>query len=302
MAIKTDTVAYTNTPPWRGQGVSVNKGATVAQMLKAAKLDWKVEKVPLTGPEGDEVPGHFGLRRSTDRHYFDVCGSRYIPTQNADALGFFNDFVKAGDATLELVGSLAGGSIVWGLAKLDQEFELPGSRKDKVRGYLFLGSPHIQGRSLVARMTTLRDVCNNTLSIAMRKGKNGFGDTFRMNHRNEFNEVQQDEARRVLKLAREQVKQFADDAARLAKKKMTDSAAEDFFKDIFGDGPRADRVIDAYRNAPGAMPGTAWGALNAVTYYSDHLASRTPEKRLANAWMGRTMRQKEQAFNTLLDA
>lgn len=40
--------------------------------------------------------------------------------------------------------------------------------------------------------------------------------------------------------------------------------------------------------------------LNAVTYYSDHVASRTADKRLTNAWFGRTGRDKQKALDLLL--
>jgi hypothetical protein len=58
----------------------------------------------------------------------------------------------------------------------------------------------------------------------------------------------------------------------------------------------------AYDKAPGAEPGNGWGVLNAVTYYADHIASRTADKRLANSWMGKTGNQKQQVLKALLAA
>jgi hypothetical protein len=40
--IENNEIAYTGTTPWHGLGTQVNVGATGAQMLKAAKLEWKV--------------------------------------------------------------------------------------------------------------------------------------------------------------------------------------------------------------------------------------------------------------------
>jgi hypothetical protein len=64
--------------------------------------------------------------------------------------------------------------------------------------------------------------------------------------------------------------------------------------------PRLQALMAAYVNAPGAQEGNGWGLLNAVTYYADHMASRTADKRLSNAWLGRTAGQKEKVLDKLL--
>lgn len=322
MGIRTSSIAYVkgDTAPWRsnGIGVEVAKGATVKQMLRAAKLDWTVSKRPLAylanrsdglGQDVEHFDNHFALVNSRGK-VLDVCGSRYLPTQNEAAFNFFDDLIDKGDAKMDTVGSLAGGRIVFGLAKLNEGFQLPG--KDRVEGYIFLGVPHIQGKSLIARVVFQRDVCNNTMSVAMRtSGKVAGGDVFRMNHRNEFNEVQRDKAKAVIGVAKEQVKTFAKQAQKLHKHKLDDAEtaaliAKTFQPDWDGSvenlSPKMKAIMDAHKNAPGAQPGTAWGAFNAVTYFTDHVASRSDEKRLHNAWLGRTARQKEDVLHNLLAA
>lgn len=298
MAIKTDNVAYTSNAPWRGHGIAVNKDASPTDMLKAAGLDWEVKRTPLKYDDGTDVPGFYALRKGDTNITLDIVKGRYIPTQNAPAFEFFSDFLAAGDATMEYVGSFMDGKIVWGLANLNTTFSV--GRKDPVNGYLFLALPHIKGKSVIARITTVRDVCNNSLSIALR-AKSSLAGTFRMNHRNEFNKVQQDRARNVLGMARSDIKEFGKVANDLSKAKVTTEEAAAFIAHEYQPdwdgsmdnlGPRMKQVMHAYEHAPGAQPGTRWGVINAVTYYADHLAGGD-ERRLVNSWVGRGGRQKE---------
>lgn len=309
--------SYDANVPWLGLGHNVSKAKTTKQLLKAAGIDWEVHKHPLaysTDSEYIDFKNHYALVRSSDESVLDVCGSRYIPTQNEQAFDLLMDFIHEGKATFETAGSLNRGRIVWGMAKLNTSFTLPGN--DRVQGYLFVGVPHMQGRSLIARVTTLRDACNNTISIALRTSKKtGGGDIFRMNHRNIFDAVQLERAKEVLGAARDQVGNFEKQARVLHKMKLSKNDViktlapifqpKDTYKDIIADpsimNSKLDAIMEAYTLAPGAQPGTAWGALNAVTYWADHVASRTADKRLTNAWTGRTANQKEQVLHALLE-
>lgn len=63
-----------------------------------------------------------------------------------------------------------------------------------------------------------------------------------------------------------------------------------------------DRMMDAYENAPGACPGTAYGALQGVTYYIDHFRGQDQSKRLHSAWFGQGDTMKTKAFEQLISA
>jgi phage/plasmid-like protein (TIGR03299 family) len=259
------------------------------------------------------VNGFYALVRNTDKKILDVVGSRYVPTQPHEAMEFFHEFVEAGNATLETAGSLRGGRYVWGLANLNAGFNIRG--KDEVKGYLLIACPYEQGKSLIIKVTHIRVVCMNTLSLALRDK----GLEFRMHHRQKFDNTMIEKAKDVLGLAREEFGHFERNARKLKKIKVNDEDAirvitpimspkvtEEAINDMVTDfddeaTPRIRQIMDAYNNAPGADPGTGWGILNAVTYWSDHVASRTRDKRLTNAWFGRTSRQKERVLDTLLE-
>ena len=308
MAHNVETMAYTNEVPWHGLGFSLKTAPTVKEMLKAAKIDWKVERVPMFTEDGTEVPEFAALRRSNDGKVLDVVGSRYQPVQNSEAFEFFQEFVKAGNATMETAGSLRGGKFVWGLANLKTEFKLPGN--DRVKGYVLCFNPHQQGKRMLYKTTSVRVVCNNTLDIALK----GAGNVWRMSHARTFNEAAIKEAKETLGLAREHFHDFEKTAQKLKKKtltreKMIEILALTFqpdatLKELLNDGlnRKMEMLLQINEKAPGADPGTAWGALNAVTYYADHVASRTPDKRLSNAWLGKTATQKQRVLNDLLVA
>lgn len=320
MSALVETMAYTNEVPWHGLGYRVD-GKTIKSveaMLKAAKIDWTVEKKPLFLADGTEAPAS-ALVRSIDQSILDVVGNGYVPVQNAEAFAFFHDFVEAGDATMETAGSLKNGQYVWGLANLGDAFTLRGD--DTVKGYVLVGCPHQQGRSLILKFTTVRVVCNNTLTLALNSqgAKSGKGivlPEIRRAHRRTFDRAAIKGAQAAMGLAREQLDEFAATAKTLQKKSMSRQDAIDVLQPIFAPRfdndngamtletltPRMAQLMDILEKAPGAQPDNAWGVLNAVTYYADHIAGRTDDRRLTQAWFGKTATQKEEALRVLIAA
>lgn len=318
MAHEIESMAYTNEVPWHGLGVRVDGTSSVDDMIEKAGLNWRINKVPMfyhadaedeASDNFHKVDDYYALVRDTDKKCLDVVGNHYRPVQNKDAFEFFNEFVKAGKAKMETAGSLRGGSYVWGLANLNQSFKLEGN--DEVKGYLLVASPHEAGKALIIKFTTVRVVCNNTLTLAIRSG----GKEFRMAHRCEFDESAREKAKLVLGIAREQMAEFEENAKKLKKLKLKEPKIIEVLANVYQphaqikeltsdfDGkanPSMKRVMDVLKNAPGADPTTGWGVLNAVTYYADHVASRGVDKRLVNSWFGKTANHKEMVLTDLL--
>lgn len=305
-------MAYTNEVPWHGLGFRVD-GDTIKsakQMMKAAKIDWLVEKTPVFDEHGNQINGAYQVRRVKDKQHYSIVGADYVPVQNADAFEFFTEYLEAGDATMETAGSLRNGEYVWGLARLDKSFKL--KHDDVVNGYVLVGIPHKKGKSVVIRTTSVRVVCNNTLSMALSE--------HRHSHRTAFTPDTIKKAKETLGIAREQMDEFEEVARKLQKKSMSREDVLEVLSPIFAPkvtiddlkakyqaGELADRsklgqLMGALEHAPGAQPGNAWGVLNAVTYYADHMASRSADKRLTNAWFGKTASQKTQVMEALLAA
>jgi phage/plasmid-like protein (TIGR03299 family) len=322
-----ETMAWANTVPWHGLGVKVDDNLNAQDMLKAAKLDWTVSRRPLFhGAEGDtsgtgsmdNVGDFFGLVRDSDNKVLDVIGNRYLPTQNVQAFEFFQEFVHAGSAKMDTAGSLRGGRIVWGLASLQQSFTLPG--KDKVNGYLLVALPHEQGKAIQVKFTTVRVVCNNTITMALR-GKS----EFRMSHRSLFDAKAQESAKVALGIARDQMAEQQQIAEQLVATKISRDdelmlMAKLFHDELIKEGVAVvrQRVADgdinkkmaiacaALDRAPGqkmeSALGTAWGTLNACTYAVDHQFGRGADQRLTKAWFGNGATVKAKAMAELIKA
>lgn len=316
MAHNVETMAYAGDVPWHGLGVQVSHNMTAEEMLKAAGLDWGVDLRHLYIKDAEGQPVHIGgdfraIVRDKDSKLLDVVGSRFIPTQNKDVFEFFREFVDEGKAKMETAGSLQGGRYVWALANLQASFKLRGN--DEVKGYLLASSPHQQGKALVFKFTPIRVVCNNTLTLALRSA----GHEFRMNHRNVFDEDMIINAKEALGIAREQLGEFEKNARLLQKLNLNRDEVIRILSPVFQPvedkeqleelvtdpqklNVRMNAILDANENAPGAQPGNGWGVLNAVTYYADHVASKSADKRLFNAWLGKTAGQKEKVLDLLL--
>jgi hypothetical protein len=270
------SMAYSGNVPWHGLGKKVLPDLTPEQMLYEAQLDWSVEKVPAFAVvNGENVSvGKSALVRSSDSKVLDVVGDDWNPVQNAEAFGFFADFVSEGNMEMHTAGSLKGGQMVWALAKVkDESFELFG--KDRVDSYLLFSNPHQYGKSIGIRFTPTRVVCNNTLTLSLgQDAKNGVT----VSHRTQFN-------------------------AAAVKQTMGIAYLERLFP-VLGEAKRKQRskaasaVLDLLDTQPGAEmgAGTFWQLYNGATYYVDHKMGRTDDNRMSNAWFGSGVKIKTDAL------
>lgn len=311
MAHNVETMAYAGELPWHGLGVEVPADITVPDMLIRAGLDWTVSKRKLftsdapTAEASDnlhEVKGRFALVRDSDDQTLDIVGSRYVPVQNAEALGFFTDFIRSGGMQLHTAGSLCGGQYVWALAKIAQVMKV--ASNDTLESYLLLMSPHKLGLPMIIQHTAVRVVCWNTLNAALGAGLKGGKHAYRLPHVKEFNGDVQEQAKIALGLATDQFKEFGEAARLLSKKVITEADRTEYFKRVFrldaasleergkedGDFRVIKQLEDAAVNSPGAdlktAEGTLWGAFNAVTFQVDHMAGRSRDKTVRDIWLG----------------
>ena len=339
MAHMVDTMAYAGEVPWHGLGVQVEDNLTPEEMLKVAKLDWTVSKRFMfthTTPEYNEadpefmpVDGYHVLVRDSDQKAFGPCGPNFIPTQNQDAFTFFKKFTEAGDMKMETAGSLKEGQQVWGLAKLNDGFVLPGD--DRVEGYMLVAVSHQWGKSNEIRFTPIRVVCNNTLTMAMGT-KSGFG-VFKMPHLRAFDGEIIIAAEEALGLASVKMKEYKQQAEFLTTKKYKKNDVVTFIADLLQPDLLKDQkdlekqsdirqiatrqsMVDEFKKAPAliyealeAQPGanlasskgTWWGAYNAVTFIVDHKWGYDRDSAIHNAWFGSRSKLKERALNKAIE-
>jgi phage/plasmid-like protein (TIGR03299 family) len=316
MAHEVETMAWANEVPWHGLGANVDPNVSVEEMAEAAGLNWRLVGHPIFTSVDDEIiqiPERQAWIRDSDKKVMTVTGDNWRPMQPVDTIEFMRDYVAAGAAKLETAGSLRGGKIVWGLARLNHDFEV--GRGDKVNGYVLITSPNEVGKSITVRTTTVRVVCANTMAMA----ENNSTLHYRQNHLKDFNA---DQAKMVLGNAHEQLRQAERNAKALLKLKLSisDSITKvlvPIFHPEIAESPEMmaeiempenqprilAQMIESIERAPGnkEIAGTGWATLNGVTRWADHVAGRKAETRLYNSWIGDYGRRKLEVQDKLLE-
>ena len=310
MAHNVETMAYAGEVPWHGLGKQVPSDLSPEQMLKAAELDWTVEKVPAfaTIAGKKQNVGWSALVRSSDDRILDVVSDEWNPIQNHEAFNFFEEYCRAGDMDMHTAGSLRNGQIVWALAKVKESFEL--FKGDQVDSYLLFTNPHRFGQCIDIRFTPIRVVCNNTLTLALDSSNDRM---VKKNHRGVFNA---DEIKEKLGIATDKLAKYKEMAKFLGSKRYTNDTVKQYFNDIFPSLSKKEPSLDIEKLSKGARQalevletqpganfakGSWWQAFNAVTFLTDHKLGRSADTRLQSAWFGPNKSLKIKALETAVD-
>ena len=296
---------------WHGLGARLSQVATAQEAIEAANMGWEVEmrEVFIQTPSGQfmAVPNKKAVTRMDNGKVFGVFSNGYTPLQNRDAFTFFDSVVGAGEAIYHTAGTLAGGSRIWILAKLPGDLKL--SDTDVLERYILLANSHDGSLAVTMKPTTVRVVCNNTLSVALG------GDTNKLFRAVHTSSVMQrvNQARETLGLQEAYFANVMRGIERLADERMTQAAADEFLVELFGQeenreaiSTRMQNQIDTVGNlfvkGTGNHGVNRWDMLNAVTEFVDHKRSKDADKRLDAAWFGGGKDLKQKAWNLLLPA
>lgn len=307
---------------WHGLGTVLDDHPeTAEEAIKAAGLDWKAEKRPLVARAADgtsvDVPGGFAVMRDSDKSILGVVGNRYTILQNEEAFGFFDPIIENKIGTYETAGSLMGGRRVWILAKLSGDISV-GGNDDVVNKFVLLSNTHDGKGSVVAKVTPIRVVCNNTLTAALRV-RGGVGDEVKIRHTKTVQDRTK-EASKLLKKINDRYDKLAEIWEAMAQFQLPKTGLLDYMQRVLPDPENVDNpkrtqtkraemlhlVSDS--NLGGALSsaqGTLWGAYNGVTAYADHIQSTrkgaTEEKHLENIWFGQKADLKSKALSVAVD-
>lgn len=303
-------MAYVGTKPWHGLGQELVAGADLETWKESSGMDWDILSGPVKFNSDGTFPQYNVLYRSDDHEPLSIVSSKYKVVQPGEVLEFFKDLVGANGFELTTAGTLFGGKRFWALASIGQEACVVG--KDKVGGYLLLSSSCDGTLATTARFTTVRVVCNNTLSMAINDQKA----EVTVGHRSHFNPTT---VKDQLGIAKDAFADFMKEARLLSKIKLSEVEAGAFVDSLLVDtktiykedatqSRQYKKILELF-NGQGigadlsGAKGTAWGLVNAVTEYVDHHArAKTDSARLASAWFGRGDSLKTEAAQRLLAA
>lgn len=305
-------MAFVGETPWHGLGQQLTEGAPIEQWVVAAGMDWRVQRSKVryhhgTGPTDFSTwDDQHVLFRSDSKAPLGLVSDGYKVVQPRQVLEFFRDLTENAGYHLHTAGTLFGGRKFWALAKVDEAFV---TGADKVGGYLLLSTSCDGSMATECRETTVRVVCNNTLSMA-RGVKNG---VIKVGHRTAFSA---DAVKARMLNSADNFQNFMVLARELSAKRVTNAMAEEFVRKLLRPAetqldretsdiraPKGEaEILSLFRgNAMGGTllgtAGTAWGLVNSVTEYVDHRQSaKSVDHRLDRAFFGSGDELKTRAF------
>jgi phage/plasmid-like protein (TIGR03299 family) len=221
----TAAIAFAGQTPWHGLGQALTPDASIETWTREAGLNYTVNESPVlfqtdatTMPE--EFKGRKVLHRSDTGGALAVVSDGYRVVQPADVMGFFGKLVELGGFQMETAGVLSHGRRVWALAKVNQGADV--IEGDTVRPYVLLGTSYDGTMATVAKFTSIRVVCNNTITAALGREHGG---TVRVLHSERFNP---DAVRMELGIVGDNWERFLVQSRKLAGETMSKIEADAF--------------------------------------------------------------------------
>jgi len=161
---------------WHVVGQTIDNGATSAEAILQADLNFEVLKSPNLHvlPSGNNIlsdNSFFTFRTDTEAVLGGKVGKDYEVVQNIDAFSFFDSVVGGkGGIQYETAGALGYGETIFITAKLPDYIRV--GRDDLIDQYLFLTSTHDGTGSITIAFTPVRIWCSNTLNAALKNCTN----------------------------------------------------------------------------------------------------------------------------------
>jgi phage/plasmid-like protein (TIGR03299 family) len=306
-------IAYVGQTPWHGLGQALTPNEPIEVWQREAGLDWQALTAPVlfrtdAASEPTQVDDRFVIYRNDTNHPLGLVTDRYRIHQPNEILDFFNTLVQSAGFTLEVAGAIKGGKRIWALANVNREACVLGD--DAVRGYLLLSTSFDGSTATVGQFTSIRVVCNNTLSAADREASPS---RVAITHGSRFDaSIMRDR----LGLVVSGFDGMMDGYRALARKSVNAAFVNQFLQKFYPSTVNEQtgqqkahrgyvKVMELFEGRGMGTDlegtrGTAWGLLNAVTQYVDHERGHNVDSRLSNAWFGNGNRMKQESEAILL--
>lgn len=262
---------------WHGLGQIVKGAMTSKEAIELGGLGYTVIKEEIFANVGEQkiiIPEKFATIRKDTNEALGVVGNRYEIVQNADAFVFFDAIVGQGQAIFETAGALGKGERIFVTAKMPSYIRIAGT-DDLTEVYVVLTSSHDGTGAIIAAITPIRIVCQNTLRMALAQTINKVA--IRHTKSAERNLA---EAHRLLGITNTYVTKMNEAVNALALKPVSDKQVKELIENLFPtkseNSTRIDNirqeVLNSYYTGVGQdkIVGSAWGVLNGLTHYTSH--------------------------------
>ena len=310
-----ETMAYTRERPWHGLGNKLAEKQPIDVWKTQAGMDWSIEESEVRYIIGSNSVGVISafpenkvLYRSDTKKALAVVSKRFQVVQPGEVLEFYRDLTATNGFELETAGVLREGRKFWALARTGHSTTLKG--RDRVDGYLLLATSCDGTLATTAQFTSIRVVCNNTLSIALGNTSSAI----KVPHRSRFDP---DAVKRQLGIATSSWDGFVARMKALVERPVDPDSVDGLLRRVLTytapSGKNAvvnEQALTTVRSlydggGKGALMAssrdTAWGLLNSVTEYVDHhRRARTEGHRKDAAWFGQGAQIKQRAWDEFM--
>jgi phage/plasmid-like protein (TIGR03299 family) len=285
-------IVWTGTPPWwldrtdyAGIGVHLDKIANAAQAFDALGKYTLAKAPAYCYPTRDEngkpvrakIANRYAIVRSDTKLPLDdvIVSGTYSIIQPEAAFDAADEIVKGRGAEYEVMGELAGGRDLWATLRLDTSIVVAG---ETIKPYLLFYTSHDGSSSAQFANVTERPECRNTLQLGLRER------TQRVTIRHSGNaDAKLSAAAKVMREALGYMTEFEKFANELARKPFGRTEYGLLIDKLFAmpeDKGRAqtnaikarERFMETVlADNLNDLRNTAWGALNAVSDYNEHV-------------------------------
>jgi phage/plasmid-like protein (TIGR03299 family) len=312
-------MAYVGEAPWHRLGERLPPGQSIETWVEAARLDWRIQMMPVQYQFQNRIQvmdDRFVLARDDTGVALSIVSADYQVVQPGEVLEFYRDLVKERQYTLETAGALDGGRKVWALAKTGLVKDVANDPADKLGAYVLLATSCDKTLATTATFTSIRVVCQNTLGFAFQDMKGQKRRHIKIDHMKKFDPTP---IKKQLGLIDKAWERFMEQINPMASYSLKNGAASRFFESLFlSDMDMEERkspanskfreinqIASLFHSAQGqnldTTKETLWGAVNAVTYYVDHVRSTKSVERIDSAWFGTGASLKEKAWDRAME-
>ncbi|MDC5024996.1 DUF932 domain-containing protein [Acinetobacter baumannii] len=341
MAHQIENMAFVGQTPWHGLGNQLTQNQPIEIWAQQAGMDWRIESSNVSymakNERGQNILMPYEdqrvLYRSDTHAPLSVVSQRYQEVQPMEILEFYRDLTEQSGFELETAGVLKGGRKFWALARTGQSAALKG--KDVSNGYILLATACDGTLATTAQFTSVRVVCNNTLSIAIRGQNSGEG-VVKVPHSTKFDA---EKIKQQLGISIRTWDEHMYEMKQLSQRKVTQQEAAAYFDAVFNNTTMStidqeESIIQYYLKAASidkksnskfepngramtkamemfngqgrgaelsSVKDTAYGLLCSITEFVDHeRRAMSRDHRLNSAWFGAGANLKQRGLEQAL--
>lgn len=304
-------MAFVGEVPWHGLGQQLSEDSDIETWKVEAGMNWQIKDGPVLVNAGETFVTFDDkkvLYRGDTLAPLSVVSSKYKVVQPEEVLDFFRDLTEDLGMKLNTAGCLFGGKKFWALADTGMAGKVLGN--DEIKGNLLLTSSCDGTSPTIAQFTSVRVVCNNTLSVALSEGAKSRA---AVRHRTTFSP---EDIKKSLGLLHDSWDKFMASVKTMSEAEISEKKAREFYIRILAATPdevkeptrtlerNVDAVMSLMKTGMGSemANGTVWGMVNGLTEFFDHhTKARTGDTALWNSWYGKGADVKEKAFDSALE-